>query len=76
MTKLPEMTPIESSMFEAHHYNPNTRQLTVRFKNGAVHQYEDVPADKHFAFVGAASPGRYFNDRIKSQFASKKLTEE
>lgn len=75
MTKIPKLTPIDSSMFEAQHYDPNTRQLTVRFKNGSLHQYSDVPAEKHAAFTGALSPGRYFNDRIRNQFAGKKVIE-
>ena len=71
--EIPPMTPIESSMFSGHHYDPNTRQLTVTFKGGAVHQYDDVPIEKHVAFTGAQSPGRYFNERIKNQFASRKI---
>ena len=75
MSDKPEMTPIASSMLESHHYNPDSRVLTVKFRNGAMHQYDDVPADKHFAFVGAASPGRYFNDKIKSNHAGRKVKE-
>ena len=75
MSKIPDLTPIESSMFSAHHYDPNSRVMTVQFKNGAVHQYSDVPADKHTAFTGNASPGRYFNERIKNNFASRKIKE-
>lgn len=73
MGDIPPLTPIESSMFEGHHYDPNTRALTVRYKNGATHVYDDVPMEKHTAFVGAQSPGRYFNERIKNQFASRKI---
>jgi lysyl-tRNA synthetase class 2 len=75
MTKIPDLTPIESSMFTGHHYDPNTRQMTVQFKNGSVHQYDDVPMEKHEAFSGSASKGRYFNDHIKSNFASRKIVE-
>ena len=73
MTDDPKLTPIKSSMFAAQAYDPNSRVLTVQFKNGAVHQYDDVPADKHFAFVGAASPGRYFNERIKGNHLGRKV---
>ncbi len=75
MSDLPSFTPIKSSMFSAQHYDPNSRVLTVQFKNGAVHQYDDVPADKHFAFVGAASPGRYFNDKIKNNHLGRKVSD-
>ena len=68
MTKIPELTPIESSMFSGHHYDPTTREMTVQFKNGAIHVYDDVPMEKHEAFTGSASPGKYFNDRIKQMY--------
>ena len=71
----PELTPINSSMFSGQHYDPNSRVLTVQFKNGAIHQYEDLPIEKHEAFVGAASPGRYFNDRIKPNHIGRKVKE-
>lgn len=74
-TKHPPMTPIESSMFDGHHYDPNSRVLTVQFKNGSVHQYEDVPADKHEAFTLNQSPGRFFNEKIKNNFAGRKVSE-
>lgn len=75
MSDHPKLTPIESSMFTGHHYDPTSRRLTVQFKNGSVHQYEDVPAEKHEAFTGNQSPGRYFNDRIKNNHAGRKLSE-
>lgn len=75
MTNIPPLIPIESSMFSGYHYDPNTRQMTVQFKNGAVHVYDDVPLEKHEAFTGNISPGRYFNDNIKSNFASRKIAE-
>lgn len=73
MAKIPELTPIKSSMFDGHHYDPNTRVMTVQFKNGAVHQFEDVGIEKHTAFTESASPGRYFNERIKGNHIGRKV---
>ena len=75
MPKIPDLTPIKSSMFTGHHYDPNTRQMTVQFKNGAVHTFDDVPMEKHEAFTGSASPGKYFNERIKQMYPSRKIAE-
>jgi KTSC domain len=79
VTKIPDLSPIESSMFSGHHYDPATRQLTVQFKKdgkpGAVHVFDDVPIEKHDAFTQNQSPGRYFNGNIKSNFASQKIAE-
>lgn len=75
MSKLPELTPIKSSMFAGQHYEPNTRKLTVQFTNGAVHEYDDVPMDKYETFIAGASPGRFFNDRIKPNHIGRKVSE-
>lgn len=75
MTKPPELTPIESSMFSHHAYDPNTRTMTVRYKNGALWQYDDVGMDKHATFAQNASPGRYFNERIKPNHIGRKVSE-
>lgn len=75
MSKIPKLTPIESSMFSHQYYDPNTRTLTVQYKNGGVYQHDDVPADKHDAFVGNKSPGKFFNDKIRNNFPGKKVIE-
>jgi hypothetical protein len=74
MSKPPDLTPIESSMFSAHHYDPNSRKMTVRYKNGAVWEYGDVGIDKHEAFTGNASPGRFFNEKIKPNHIGRKVS--
>jgi hypothetical protein len=75
MSKPSELAPIESSMFSHHHYNPDSRKMTVRYKNGALWEYDDVPAEKNDAFLGNASKGRYFNERIKPNHAGRKVEE-
>jgi hypothetical protein len=62
-------------MISGQHYDPNSRVLTVKFRNGAVHQYDDVGADKHDAFIGSASPGKFFNAKIKDNHLGRKLSE-
>lgn len=69
----PKLAPIESSMFSHHHYDPDSRKLTLQYKNGALWEYDDVPAEKNEAFLGSASKGRYFNDRIKPNHAGHRL---
>jgi hypothetical protein len=74
MAKTPEMTPIESSMISHHAYDPNSRKLTVKYKKtGDVYEYDDVPMDKHATFTESASPGKYFNDKIKPNHAGRKV---
>lgn len=75
MANHPDLAPIESSMFSAHHYDPDSRIMTLQFKNGAVHQYEDVPAEKNDAFLGNESKGRYFSAKIKPNHLGRKVSE-
>jgi hypothetical protein len=75
MTVKPELTPIESSMFSHHAYDPDSRKMTVRYKNGTLWEYDDVPIDKHATFTESASPGRFFNERIKPNHIGRKVKE-
>lgn len=59
--KVPDLTPVESSMAQGYHYDPNTRDLHVRFKNGDMWRYKDVGADKAETLAGAASFGSSLN---------------
>ena len=44
---------VKSSNIESVAYDPATRELHVRFKNGGTYSYEDVPAEKHAALMAA-----------------------
>lgn len=66
-------TPIDSSMLSGHHYDADSRKLTVQFKNGLTYEYDDVPIEKHMTMVENASPGRYFNQRIKGTHMGRKV---
>ena len=76
MTKIPKLTPIESMMFSHHAYDPNTRVMTVQYKNGGVYQHDDIPAEKYDAFVGNKSPGKFFNEKIRTNFPGRKVIPE
>lgn len=70
MSKLPDLQPIKSSMLHGFAHNPATGDLTVQYKNkdglpGDTWVYEGVGVDKVHTLEHGASPGRYFNDRIK-----------
>lgn len=71
--KPPELTPMTSSVFSGHHYDPATNRLTVRFNNGKTWIYDDVPHEKAVTFAGALSPGRYFSDKIKGLYHGREI---
>lgn len=61
-----------SSLIRNAEYDTNTKELTVRFQNGAVYLYSDVPELVIKKWAGAKSVGKYFNKNIKS-FSCEKL---
>jgi hypothetical protein len=70
------LTPIQSSMFKAAGYDPESRRMRVQFHNGAVYEHEDVPMDKYETFIANSSPGGFYNKRIKGLHAGRKIDEE
>lgn len=65
------LSPIDSSMFAAHRYDPTSRVMTLRYKNGAVWHYDGVSPEKNAAFLGSASKGQFFNAHIKGAHAGR-----
>lgn len=69
-----EMQPIKSSALLAHGYDPETGTLRVQLHNGKTYEYEGVPVEKYVAFTGAASPGAFWNSRIKTGHQVRDVT--
>lgn len=63
--------PVESSSIESVGYEKNV--LEVRFRNGGLYQYFDVPEEAVIALMGAESRGRFFNQEIRGVYRSKRL---
>lgn len=61
---------LKSTMLRAVAYDPGTRELRVRFVNGANYRYRDVPPEVADELIEPAdgSPGRYFNEHIRDGF--------
>jgi hypothetical protein len=62
-------TPIESKAVTSIGYDSAEQRLEIRFKDGGIYEYRDVPADVHRQFLAAASKGQYFNETIRGRFA-------
>ena len=63
-------TPLQSSMLDGYEYDPATRSLRVRFKDGHEMTYLDVPKDVPEGLGTADSPGKYFHSTIKGRFGA------
>lgn len=59
-----DFTPIQSSTLDAVAYDPEKRELSVRFKSGGTYHYSNVLPESHQALMSAASPGSWLRDNI------------
>jgi hypothetical protein len=69
-----KLTPVKSSNIEAAGYDPATRTLTVKFRNGGVYHYHDCHQHHFDGLCSAESPGSYLHAHIKGSFAHKKAS--
>ena len=60
-----DMIPIASSAFLGVDYNPETRTLTVYFRNGRNYVHHGVPESVYEQFINSPSKGRFYNQYIK-----------
>lgn len=66
-----DLKACESSNLAAHGYDPETRTLAVKFKNGGVWHYANVPPEVHAGLCAAASKGGYFAKAIRPKYKGK-----
>lgn len=61
---------LSSTMLRAISYDENARLLRVRFSNGTIYRYYDVPPEVVATLLDPTdgSHGRYFNDTIRDGF--------
>ncbi len=64
---------LESSVFTAVAYHAGKRRLFLRFRNGDIYCYFDVPPELYDEFLAAESRGRYFAHNIRDQFRYRQL---
>lgn len=64
----PDLIPVSSSMLQAVGYDAANNALYVRFNNGKLYRYLDVPSGEYEAMRAADSVGRYLNGSIKPNY--------
>jgi hypothetical protein len=65
----PHWTPLTSSYLSGMSYNPETRELDIRFKNGRIYSYYNVPPNVAEDMLTASSAGEFYSTNIKGQYA-------
>jgi hypothetical protein len=63
--------PVESRSIDSVGYEKNV--LEVRFRNGGLYQYFDVPEQMVALLMQADSKGRFFNQQIRGRYACSRL---
>ena len=60
---------VESRIIKLLGYDPEQRRLRIEFRNGAIRIFSGVPPRIVDALVSAKSPGSYYIDHIRTNFA-------
>jgi hypothetical protein len=71
--ELPEMQPVASSNVQSIGYDENTETLYIRFLNGSLYIYKNVPIMVYEQLLGAPSVGSYMHRNIKGVFPYERI---
>ena len=67
-TYFPESVSLDSAA-----YDEETRELTIQLRTGRTYVYRDVPDVEYDRLVSAESAGRYYNLRIRDDYAFSEI---
>ena len=67
---------VVSSYIDSISYNEDKQELQVKFKNGTIWKYFDVPEGAHVSLLLAESTGKFFAKEIKGVFSGRKVEPE
>jgi len=65
--------PVKSSNLLSVGYDSARQLLEVEFRNGAIHQYSQVPENVFRGLLDASSKGRYHHSRIKNKYQIQRI---
>ena len=65
-----------SSNIDTLAYNPFSRTLLIKFLEGSVYVYQNVPLEIWRALLKANSKGEYANKFIYNKYVAQRLSEE
>ena len=59
---------LSSSLIERIAYDDDERVLKIRFRDGPLYCYFDVPPEAYRTLKDSPSPGRHYNAHIKGRY--------
>lgn len=63
-----QRTHVQSTDLESVGYDEPTRTLEIRFLDGSIYQYDDVPQRVYLELMNAPRKGVYFHAKISRAF--------
>jgi hypothetical protein len=70
---LVERQPVKSRILRSVGYDEKTKILEIEFQSGLVYQYLGVPAKVHKDLMRSGEIGKYFTDKVRTQFQTKQV---
>jgi len=68
-----EMKKVSSTFIDCIGYDGSRGLLYVKFKDGNIYRYYEVPEDIYNGILSASSNGRYFNKYIKNVYECERV---
>ena len=68
-----ERKRVDASSIRSVGYDVGQQLLEIEFSSGSIVQYSGVSPEVHRRFMGAPSPGSFFQDQIDEHFASRRI---
>ena len=65
--------PVRSTVLAAVGYDEPSRTLEIRFHNGSLYRYRDVPPEVVLDLLQSESLGHYFTTTIRDAFTTERL---
>lgn len=65
---------VVSSNINAVRYDSVSRNLEIRFNDGHVYSFSNVPGNTYIGMISAASKGKYFHKNIQGKFLSTRIS--
>lgn len=68
-----ETTQLNDTIFQSLSYDEMTRELHIRYSDGAYIIFYEVPKVDYLGFLSSSSYSDFFKEKIESRFRSKKI---
>lgn len=68
------MSRLNSSMIRSAGYDKNSNKLSVRFNDGHVYEFNDVPESVYNELKTSDSAGTYFNNTVRGKYEHEKVS--